>query len=237
MIAAHLTPWLIGGFMALVVGSALVAIRSQRAKQQALREALRSLGFIPAEPTPELVRRLTYLHAGATAGDKQSSKQKYEVKNVFSRRFGDGEMFVFDLEEKDSDSGHTERQGIAVVSERLKLPRFTLVPRTGGEGTLSKLADRAIAWASRKVGAQVEFPNHPELSRHYLVHSPDADATRRFLESGRLNRLAETRHVFIRAADDVFTVSSVVSTTAPVGAEQLRERVDRAAKVFSILSA
>ena len=92
MIATQLASWLIGGFVALTAVSAVVAIRSARAKQQALRDALRSLGFIPAEPTPELVRRLTHLHAGATAGDKQSSKQKYQIKNVFSKRFGDGEI-------------------------------------------------------------------------------------------------------------------------------------------------
>ena len=109
MIAAQHAPWLIGGFVALVVVSALAAIRSQRAKQQALREALRSLGFIPAEPTPELVRRLTHLHAGPTDGGNKSSKPKYEVKNVFSKRTGDGEMFVFDLEDKDSDSGSANR--------------------------------------------------------------------------------------------------------------------------------
>jgi len=233
----QLTPWLIGGFIALVVVSAIVAIRSHRAKQQALREALRSLGFIPAEPTSELVRRLTYLHAGTAAGDKQSSEKKYEVKNVFSKRFGDGEMFVFDLEDTDSDSGSTERHDIAVVSQRLKLPPFVLMPRPGGEGAFSKLADRAIEWVARKAGAQVEFPNHPELARHYFVHSPDADAARRFLDGGRLNRLAETRHMFLRAADDAFTVSSFVATAKPGSVEQLRERVDVAARVFSILVA
>lgn len=225
---------LIAGAVLLVAFVVYIAFRAERGRRDALREQLRDLGFIPVEPGAELLRRLTSLQV-TPADDKKPSKSKFKVDHVFSRRGGDTEMFVFNITETGKDDGHAEQQSLAVVSDRLRMPSFVLLPRAGGDGMLAKMTDKAISWAAHKMGDPVEFPQHPEFEQRYLVRSSDPDGTRRFLDANRLNRLAETRHLFIRARDDVFAVSAPARAWHSAR-EPLRERVDQASKIFSILS-
>lgn len=229
---SRLLPFIAGGMV--LVALIVIVIRFQRQKREALREALRSLGFIPFAAEPDLAARLTRLYTDPPTERKDPAKQGYKVENVFGKPFGDGKVYLFDLIDRSSnDNARTEEQAVAIVSGRLELPSFIMTPRTGAEGALANLADRAIAWTAQRMGEPVAFADHPEFERRYFVHSPEPEAVRRFMDGARLGRLAETRHLAIHAGDDVFTLSPLDRERGQSTTERLRERVDRAMSVYS----
>jgi hypothetical protein len=159
---------------------------------------------------------------------------EYELKNVFSKRMSDGEMFIFDLiDTAGDDNTCTEKQAVAIVSPHLKLPTFIIMPKAGADGAGSRVANKVLGWMMANFGSPVEFPQSPEFGRRHLVSSPDPDAARLFFDGNKLRRLAECRYIGVHAGGDVFTISRLDMVTKPVTTQSLAERVDQARGVFS----
>ncbi|HKW15189.1 MAG TPA: hypothetical protein VJS69_11945 [Candidatus Krumholzibacteria bacterium] len=233
----HFAAYVFGGFLILVTAVSIFAVRSLRRAREDMLNAVRSVGFIPAQNTDALLQRLTHLYQHVRIPGRTGRTPEYKLRDVFTRRLAGGDMYIFDLvDTSGSENTYTERQGIAVVSTRLNLPAFVVLPRLAGEGAFAKFADKMIAWIVAKMGGPVAFPNHPEFERHYIVSSPDPDAARRFLNGDRLGRLAGLKHVGVHAGDDIFTLSRYGLVSKPNTLPELRERVEQAERMFTILA-
>jgi len=233
----HFAAYVLGGFLVLVTFVAFTAVRSMRRARTDMLNAVRSTGFIPAERNDDLLQRLTRLYVHVRIPGRKATAPAFKLRNVFTRRLADGDMYIFDLiDTSGSENTYTERQGIAVVSQRLSLPAFVVLPRLAGDGVFAKFADKVIAWIVERMGGPVTFPNHPEFERYYIVSSPDPDAARRFLDGSRLGRLAELKHVGVHAEEGIFTMSRYGLVSKPNTLPELRARIEQAERMFAILA-
>jgi hypothetical protein len=230
----RLLPLYIGAAVAFVGGVVYLAIRHERAARQELRDAVRDLGFIAAGATHDLLDRVTEVYA-ATRPHHHAGSAKYRLGNVFVRRTGDGEVYLFDLTDTaDRESSLVERQAVAVVSPRLRLPPFLVIPRLRGEGAMPAMANRALTYLAKHAGTPVEFPSHPHSGEQFIVTSPEPDATRRFLE-GRLHAFAGIGYATIQAGGNLVIVSRV-SRARQSARRALGEQVEQALRVSSALA-
>ncbi len=220
----------------LLLGGSVIAlmIRSERRDRENKLRVAQSLGFSPADPTPELVRRMTQLYHSIRVSRHHPDGDTYELEAVSKRRLPDGDIFIFDLiNNSGAESSHTEKQAVAIVSALLNLPVFMVFPKADIDGVVPQMGNKFLGWVFSKIGHPIEFPQAPEFARRYLVSSPDPDGTRQFLNEDRLHRLAQTRLININAGGDMFTVASI-GIEKPVTQELMRERVDQAMEVLSI---
>jgi hypothetical protein len=230
------TPLIVLGLVIL----GIIILSIQRAYVQGREARIRinqELGFSRVVPSPELSRKISQLYETTRLQNREHKDTvDFELQNVFSKRLIDGEMYIFDLIDRSgNETTRAEQQAVAVISSRLHLPPFVVFPKPGSDGAASKLASRVMSWALSKFGNPVEFSEHPEFEKRYLVNSPDADATRRFLDGRKLGRLAETRYVSIHAAGDVFALSQLNQLKTPTK-PMMRERVDQTSSVFSLFT-
>ena len=231
----HMLPFLFTGIVLLIVWVILLSVRSVRNARQEMLDAVRNLGFIPTEPTPELLDRMKTLYTRAPAGKRP--RDEFKLHNVFTKRLAEGEMFVFDLTDLSSDDNReTEKLGVAIVSPRLVLPHFVMLPRVGGKSALAPIANKALAWVARNYGDPVDLAHATEFSERYMVSSHDPDATRRFLNAERLRRLAEIPNAGMHAGGDTFAFSHFETTREPPQ-QRLRERVEHATRILSVFTA
>lgn len=234
----RLLPFLITGVALLVGWIVFAAIRAQQHSRRELLDAARDLGFTPADTSPEFLARLADLYARPSPGAKQPALKSYKTGDVFRRRLPEGEMFIFDLVDTSGDQNNrTEKQAVAVVSPRLDLPRFVLLPRIGAGSAFAPVVSRVLSWLARHYGNPVEFPHVPEFAQHYLVSSPDPEGTRRFLTPDRLHRMAEIRNMGMHAGRDMFTLTHYDLAGRVPARQRLRERVDHATRILSAFGA
>ncbi len=221
---------LAAGMVVLVAVAILFMIRAARANRSAKIQNSQALGFTPLTPSPELTRQIAELHARAGA-----SSDTYRLANVSSRRLPDGDLILFDLiDTSGSDSTTADVQVIATISSSLDLPAFGMFPRTEGEGLLAGAANQMMGWLLARFGDPVEFPEVPEFGRRYFVSSRDREGTRRFLDEGRLRRLAETRLLAIRASGSAFSLARIDPRAGAEDAQALGERINQARLVYSV---
>lgn len=230
----HVFPFLMSGIVLLVGGVVFAAVRAYRSARSDFLAAVRDLGFRPAGPAPELQSRMAALYTPPSRSE--NSAPDFKVENVFRKQLTDGEMFVFDLVDTSGEGNtRTEQQSVAVVSRRLDLPRFVIIPRVGSSSVLAPVANRMISWVASTYGTPVELSSDPSFSQHYLVSARDPDAARRFLTTDRTRRLAEVPHTGVHASGDAFTVSTLHMGRRPVR-QKLSERIDHAARILSAFS-
>ncbi len=225
------------GVLGVVGAIVALMVRSERKDRRTKLQIGRALGLVPVEPDPEFVRRLTQLYRGLRAGEGGNAMDEYEFRNVSVGKLPDGEVFLFDLiDASGGESSRTENQAVAIVSPHLNLPPFAIFPKADIEGTLPNLANKVLGWVVSKCGDPVEFPQVPEFGQRYLVSSRDPEAVRRFLDDGRLRRLADTRLLSIQAGGDIFTLSRVDTFAESATEETMRERVEQARTLLSIFA-
>jgi hypothetical protein len=226
------------GTIALLIlvaaGAAILSvIRSARTAKANRLQLQRSLGLTPVQPTAELTGRVNDLYR-RTRRQVGSKAGTYALRNVSGKSLSNGALFVLDVvETSGSDHDLTENQGVLIASPDLELPAFAIFPRADVDGTLPSFANRLIDWVVSKWGDPVPFPEAPEFERRYVVSSPEADATRAFLDDYLLGRLAETRLLTLQAAGDTFIAARLDLKRAPLFA-QMEERVNEALTLFAL---
>ena len=221
-------------FFGLIV---YLMIRSERKAKASKVQISQSLGFTPIDPDPDLLLKMNHLYQNIRANLKIPADGLFELQNVSRKRIADGEMFIFDLiNTSGDDNSYTEKQAVAIISPSLNLPHFMIFPRAVMDGNIAELANKFLDWLMAKVGNPVEFPEYPEFESRYLVSSPDPEGTRRFLDSSKLRRLANTKHYGIHAGGDMFTLSSFQMSSGTLSQEMMSERVSQAMGVFNIFA-
>ncbi|MBL8795545.1 MAG: hypothetical protein JNM56_16690 [Planctomycetia bacterium] len=220
----------------LVAGLGLLIYVIVRSSRQAAerRQQLQEMGFEPLETDDELTNRISalYRRVDPTTG-------RFELRDVARRALPDGEMYILDvLEHSREDHVWQAKQTVAVSSSRLNLPHFVLTPKSDMNNWAAALADRVIGWAATAYGPAVTFPDAPQFEQRYNVNSTAPDEARRFLTGDLLQHLADTRYTCMHARGSVFTLTEMgtqPSTRYPTP-EQLRERVERATTIHSLLT-
>jgi hypothetical protein len=183
------------------------------------------LGFAPCEPRPLVGEKIGALYAAPDSAPGTRDTVSRALRNVAVRRLIGCDLLLFDLiETVPTATRVVERQGLAVLSEDLRLPRFSVLPDVQDDGNASSFTD---------CGALVGLAAAPDFTRRHKVLSPDPDGTRRFLDGPRLRQLATLRLPIVRAGGRVFTMSGGDPTGARVTADALEERIELALLVYA----
>ncbi len=193
----------------------------KRAEQR--RQIVQSLGFTPVENSASLADRINEFYSW----DKSSSRTT--LSDVFRKTIPDGEIYLFDLEDSDS-----EKQVLAVLSPDLSLPKFRIFPRIDMDSAAGKLVNKALTWVISKIETPIEFSGVPEFHKQYMVSSSDPDSARRFLDANLLRQFAGMQQCVIQAGGNMFIYSSY-QTQTPLTHAALSQRIDQAMSVFRIL--
>jgi hypothetical protein len=181
-------------FIAASIAWARWEVRRRRAKTA--RE-MTDLGFEPANASdPGLSERLKRLHRSGT--------DFWNIAIAWKRDEPDGRVYVFDLWVERNEQRILEGGYILIVSPRLDLPRFGILPKIQSSGVLPALASRFQKFVVNRLGP-VPFDDHPEFDRAYSVVGDDQVAIRQFLTDARLRELSRRRVGRIEAGGDSFS--------------------------------
>jgi hypothetical protein len=211
----------------------LLGLLIYQASQASHRDAQRKLhlahhlGFAPCEADAALAARISRLYWRGG---------KYQLRNVFCKIVGDGEIYLFDLVDRSSeDDSWTEQQAVAILSSHLKLPCFSLFPKVDEKYLLSGLANRVLEWGMSARGGMVKFPEFPEFNARYIVTSDESDATRQFLDERLAQYFAQIQMCRLQAGGDIFTFSNVVPRFRAANQDGIARRVECAMEIFRLL--
>jgi len=151
------------------------AVQYSKNKEEQRGQIIQSLGFTPLEVSATLTERINNFY------NWDESKPKVALNNISRKMLPDGEMYLFDMEDSD-----TEKQNIAFLSPELALSQFWIFPRIEIGNTTGKLMNKALVWVISKIKTPIDFSEVPEFQKHYIVCSSDPDSTRRFLDANLL---------------------------------------------------
>lgn len=226
-----LAPFLVIGVVALFGILAIFLIRKEKAEKNQKTQIALTLGFTPIEADLRFTDRIRLLYK------KKWGKTNFILQNVSLKRIPDGEMYLFDLvNTAGEDENITEDQAIAVLSRYLDLPEFTIFPQVDIEGVGGQFANTLLRWMVSKTGNPIDFSDHPEFQKRYLVSSPDEQGTRRFFDDRKLRMLAQVKLIGIHASGDLFVLSKFNQDNQSNPRDTISERVSQAMDIFQIFT-
>jgi hypothetical protein len=219
------------GFLLFFGGMIYFVVSSARKETERKRQIAQTLGFSPIEPDAQLQEKIAKLYR------RPGTQTRYELRNVSRRVIPDGEMYLFDLVDKSGDEDSwTERQAAAIVSPYLKLPPFTLYPKSDAKYALSGLANKALEWAMSFAGSPVPFPECPEFNARYIVTSNESsDWVRGFFDENLVQYFSRTQMFMLHGMDDIFTFAEMDPKFKPADPESMSRRVSQALDIFRAL--
>lgn len=155
----------------LVLGFALLAARNSNQKKTS---RARELGFEPLQDPPDsLMSRVENLH-------RRRESQSLKISQVYRQRDLNRQIYLFDLEDTQSDDSSLGSEILGVISRDLALPHFTLVslPEIKNDGFLGQMMDSLLDhffdWAGKfQKLERVEFPADPNFDQRFVVYARD----------------------------------------------------------------
>lgn len=193
----------------LVFGALLLlAIRTSR-KQAALKthQAL-TLGY------EEVTSRPSMLISRAESLYKRAEYQSIQIDQVYSKRDGDQEFFIFDISDTNKDEGDLGSEVFGVISSQLALPHFSLTTLPGFDsgsligGLMEGLLNKVLSLAEKYHGLKrIELPSRPDFDQQVIVFGKDQEAVTDLLAGVDLRSIARIKTpVHISGVDDFLTV-------------------------------
>jgi hypothetical protein len=166
------------------------------------------LGFKPLEQLDqETSSRLISLH-------RHTHTQELKVSDAAERIEGTSRMILFDLMDYGGDSVSTlVNAGIAMISDDLKLPRFSLIPRVVEKGRLADISNRFLEMLIEKRSNRIQLGKNSFFEERYFLLGDDVHAIEEILDEYRLSCLAQFAYRHLEADGGVFTYSRFVFTT------------------------
>jgi hypothetical protein len=212
------------------VGLIVFSITNARQQKQARLQMVQTLGLTPVEPDETLRMQISALYQ--TPGNKP----RHSPHNVTRRLLPDGELFVFDLVDRDGESDSwLERQAVAIRSDTLQLPPFEMFPKINAEKyALGALANAIIEWGASNVGTPVQFPNFPDFQARYTVTSTDPEAVRRFFDDEKARFFARTEFYGLRAGGNLITFAEMDPSVKVTDPAHITRRVNRALEIYHL---
>jgi len=216
----------------LLVFAGLIAfsIVNVRQQKQAKTQMAQTLGLTPVEPDSSLLAQISALYQ--TPGNKP----RHSLHHVMRRRLPDGELFLFDLVDRDGESDSwLERQAVAIRSDTLHLPPFQIFPKINPEKyALGALANAIVEWGASKLGTPVQFPEFPAFQARYTLTSSDPEAARRFFDEDKARFFARTEYYNLRAAGNLFVFAEIQPGLKVNDPAQITNRINRALDIYRL---
>jgi len=165
------------GVIALIVVIAVLSVRAERKRNEALQKAAEEMGFeFAAAPPDKFLGRYPGFHLF-------SQGRRPEVRNLLRGKAGGLEVSIFDYayETGSGKSRHTWRQTVlAFEIDDVDLPGFSLRP----EMWFHKVGQ----WFGYK---DINFESHPKFSGMYLLRSGEKEEDVRALFTDRVQEYYE----------------------------------------------
>jgi hypothetical protein len=170
-------------------------------KQQAdRRSTTEALGFTCDDaPDRTLMDCIMALH-------RRTPNQALSLKNVFMRRESAYTVYILDLIDSSGEStSELMHGGVAIFSESLVIPRFSLMFQIPGRGTLTDLVNLAMSKLIAGSGQVMRFKDHPAFDERYFFVGSDEGALRSFFTKPLLDVLCEKPMRKIEGMPGAFT--------------------------------
>lgn len=214
-------------------GLLVFSITSSRRAKEARAQMAQTLGMTPVEPDESLLAQISALYQ--TPGNKP----RHSLHNVSRRTLPDGELFLFDLVDRDGESDSwIERQAVAIRSRTLRLPPFQIYPKVdASQYALGGLANAIVEWGASKVGTPVNFPEFPAFQARYVITSADPEAARRFLDEEKARYFAKTEYFGLRAGGNLFTFAEIEPGFKLNDPAHITRRIQRALEIYRLFQA
>ena len=226
-----LAPLLTLGIIILFGILVVFLIRMEKAEKSRKSQQALNIGFTPIEPDQSLLVRISQLY------QTKKGITSFELRNVSHKGIPDGEMYLFDLVNTSGEEDSVvEEQAVAVFSQYLDLPEFTIFPQLDIKGTGGRIVKSLLSWVVSKAGDPVDFSDHPRFQQRYLVSSGDSQETRNFLDDRKLHLLAKVRLLCIHAGGDIFVLSTFDQAVNPRNNESISKRISKALDVYQIFT-
>lgn len=213
-------------------GLLIFSIRAGRKTKQAQAQIAQTLGVTPVEPDETLLAQIAAVYPAAKSADKP----RYSLHNVSRRALPDGELFLFDLVDRDIESDSwIERQAVAIRSNRLRLPPFQMFPKVDtAKYGLGGLANAIVEWGAAQAGTPMSFPEFPTLQARYAVTSTDPEAARRFFDEDKARYFAKTEYYNLHAGGNLFTFAEMLPGFKTSDPAQMTQRINRALEMYRL---
>jgi len=211
-------------------GMVIFSITTTRRAKEAKAQMAQTLGMTPVEPDPTLLAQISALYR--TPG----TTPRYSLHTVTHRNLPDGELFLFDLVDRDIESDSwIEHQAVEIRSHTLRLPPFQLYPKVdAAKYALGGLANAIVEWGVSKVGTPVPFPEYPDFQTRYAVTSTDPEAARRFFAEDKARYFANTENYALRASGSLFTFAEIELGFKLNDPAQMTRRINRALEIYRL---
>lgn len=213
-------------FAGLIVFSITSGRRARKTKAQMAH----TLGMTPVEADATLLAQISALYQ--TPGNRP----RHSLHNVTRRSLPDGELFLFDLVDRDTEGDSwIERQAVAIRSNTLRLPPFQLYPRVDvSKFSLGGLTNAMVEWGISKVGTQVNFPEYPAFQARYAVTSAAPEAVRRFFDEDKARYIANTEFYTLHAKGNLFTFAEIEPDFKVNDPAYITRRINHAIEIYRL---
>ncbi len=209
----------------------LVSQKRNRAEKQ---ELTLELGFRPVEES-----------GGGVAGEiirlhGRGFHQRLQVRNLSKREEAECDVYLFDLEDSSSDrTDPIAEGGVAVVSSRLNVPRFSVFPKVPGSGKLSSVANRLLQRFALGDRAAIPVGDNSRFDQEYVLAGDIPGEIRKVMTGELMDYIAAKPYRQIEAGRSMFTYDRIIlDPSAKASKErQAAERVAEALELFRLLRA
>jgi hypothetical protein len=179
---------MMGAVLAGVGGIIYAGVLSERKRNAAMQTVAQTMGFAYEEECdPTTLGSLTGALPVFFRG--HSRKARRMMRGKLSGRTA--ALFDYTYTTGGGKSAHTHRQTVLLLPDGGRgLPDFSLSP----ENFLHRIAE-AFGYQD------IDFPDFPDFSKHYLLRGPDEEAIRRVFNSQTLSLLGGTTGWHVEARD------------------------------------
>lgn len=225
--------FIIGGFILVVI----LMVTLFRKQKQHRAEVAQTLGFTLVEtPDNSLLEKIVNIH--------HSEEDSYfKLYNVMRKSIPYGTLYIYDLHQSshanNNSVGMHEYSAVAIISQEMNLPRFSLSPRLGKGGRLANWANQQIENIMKKHGLnEVDFPDYPELDKKFFIFGQDASAIRGVLKDHLAELIIRKPSLIIYAGGDTLSIvdNELMGRPMKISLDAIRGLVDQALTIFSQLS-
>lgn len=180
----------IAGGLSIVCVVIWLVHQHEKKRTEAMRSVAEEIGLSFSATKDESL--LAKLQAFSLFNKGHSRK----MKNVMKAETELAQLTIFDYQYTTGSGNHSRTNHhtvVAMESESLSMPEFTLRP----EGFFDKVG--------ATLGFQdINFDEHPEFSKAFVLKGKNEQAVRRFFDDGMLDLFAQRQGIAIHSSDGLF---------------------------------
>lgn len=206
----NFTPQLVALLVILLFAALfLLAVRANRRVQIEKTHQALTLGYQEVTTRPsQLLSRMEALYW-------RGENQGIRVDQVYTKREGEEELFLFDVSRSPSEDNQLGSEVFGVISSQLALPHFSITTLPGFSSDtflgsiMDSILDNVLSSLSEKyLGmSRIEFPDRPDLDDQLIVFGKDQGAVRDLLERINLDAIIRIKSpLHVAGVDDFLTV-------------------------------